>query len=156
MHLVIAGESHARSSGYHAHLKKLVVELGIEQRVLWVGHLSAAELAWCYRECSAFIMSSRVEACPNIGLEALSHGCLLVSTSCPPMPEFFQNAAGYYRAGNLDELEASLMRVLSLPPEEVARQRQLAATRSLDFSWESTAQETVKQLTLAARGEGTR
>jgi glycosyltransferase involved in cell wall biosynthesis len=64
--LLIAGESIRETSGYKKRMKQLVDEFGLASRIIWLGHLSQAEMSWCFHHCEAFAMTSRIEACPNI------------------------------------------------------------------------------------------
>ena len=82
---------------YLQRMKNLAEKLGVNSQIAWTGHLNAAEMSWCYSHCRLFLMTSRVEACPNIALEAMSHGAFCLAADNPPLPEFFQEAALYYR-----------------------------------------------------------
>ena len=84
--LAIAGKVDDGSQSYKRRLDNLAQRLGVATRIIWLGQLEAARMAWCYRNCAAFVMTSRAEACPNTALEAMSHGCRIVSTAQPPMP----------------------------------------------------------------------
>ncbi|MGE3540335.1 MAG: glycosyltransferase [Candidatus Tectimicrobiota bacterium] len=147
--LVIAGAVDPAMQFYQRRLCRLASQYNITDQLVWAGHLAPQEMAWCFRHCSAFVMTSRVEACPNIALEAMSHGCLCVSSSNPPMPEFFRDIALYYQAGDAHSL-AQQLDVLSHTPAEQKSVRQRAAKiRTQQFQWHETAQATLGQLTLA-------
>src|SRR5262249_30200906 len=96
------------------------------------------------------------EACPNVALEAMSHGCRVVSTAQPPMPEFFGEAACYYRGGDGSDL-APVARALLDEAAEGARARgEAARVRAAGFRWRETADRTLGELERAAasrRGE---
>src|SRR5207244_1201704 len=106
--VVIAGADDTTVPGYAR---------GLRQRagsdVIWTGPLTDPEMAWCYDNCSTFVMTSRVEACPNVGLEALSHGCIVVSADNPPLPEIFGVAAVYYQARVPSSLTSQLESVVA-------------------------------------------
>jgi len=142
--IVIAGEARRDTLSYENRLKKTVLQDGLSSNVSFVGNLSEDEMAWCYKNCRCFIMSSRFEACPNIALEAMAHGCLPVSSDNPPMPEFFGNAALYYRGGDSKTLAQALSRALAMKEEEREGLTSLARERSLDFCWDRTARLTVE------------
>ena len=91
-------------------------------------------------------MTSRAEACPNTVLEAMSHGCVSVSTDQPPMPEFFGAAAIYYRAGDAGDLARQIG---SLQPAGSSGQdalRHAARERAGTFAWSQTARRTIDEL----------
>ncbi len=100
-YLLVAGKG-VYSDDYQNRMKRLAERYGLADRVIWLGHRPAAELSWCYANCLGFVMTSQIEACPNVVLEALSHGCACVSTKCSPMPEFFRDTANYYESGDAD------------------------------------------------------
>ncbi len=147
--LIIAGNTDSGTESYRRRLNVIAKKFGVSERIFWVGQLSENEMNWCYKNCSAFIMTSRAEACPNIALEAMSHSCMIVSTTQPPMPEFFRNAAFYYNAGNSSNLAQQIHAALELSEEE--RMDKRAATRTIaeEFSWERTARLTIDQLALS-------
>ena len=80
----------AVAHAYGARMQHLAAKLGVARAIIWTGHLSPPEMAWAYGRCAAFVVTSRAEACPNVALEALSHGAPVVSTTQDPMPEFFR------------------------------------------------------------------
>jgi glycosyltransferase involved in cell wall biosynthesis len=151
-HLVIAGEATARNHGYRSRMEALAVAGGVRERVHWVGHLSAPEMRWCFRRCVAFVMTSRMEACPNLVLEAMAHGCASVSTDSAPMPEFFGPAAAYYTAGDATALAE---RVAALGDAQATEMRAAALPRAARYTWAATADGTLRALEVtlaAARG----
>lgn len=145
-HLVIAGKVGQGMSRYHAKLLRLVCERNLESHIHFVGLLDRSEMTWCYRNCSVFAMTSRVEACPNIALEAMANGSLCISTENPPLPEMFADAAWYYPAGESRILAERVCAVLRLARDrrEAAQDRVIA--RAARFSWDTCCQRTVEEL----------
>ena len=76
----------------------------------------------------------------------MSHGALCVSGDKPPMPEFFQDAARFYVSGIAASLAEALIERLNRPESEQVHFRRLARQRALDFSWEVTAERTIREL----------
>ncbi|MEO1370522.1 MAG: glycosyltransferase, partial [Acidobacteriota bacterium] len=75
--LVIAGEGPALES-----LRRQTRELGLEERVKFVGYLDrGGELMDCYRAADAFIFASRTETQGLVLLESMALGVPVVSTS---------------------------------------------------------------------------
>ena len=144
--LVIAGKVGQGMSGYYARLRRVVQERNLESRVHFAGLLDRSEMMWCYRKCLAFVMTSRVEACPNIALEAMSNGCLCISTKNPPLPEMFSNAAWYYSAGDSRVLAERICDVLHLPVDGQEAARSRAFSRAGEFSWDTCCHRTVEEL----------
>jgi glycosyltransferase involved in cell wall biosynthesis len=147
--LLIAGEADPATRGYAARLRGRAESMSA--RVVWLGALDGDEMAWCFENCQAFVMTSRAEACPNTVLEAMAHGCFSISTDCPPMPEFFLDAAVYYRARDAGDLAARLSSLPAVTEEQRRAVRTRALERAGKFSWANTASQTVTELAMAAR-----
>jgi glycosyltransferase involved in cell wall biosynthesis len=149
--LIIAGAVDPGMEAYKRKLDRLISECGTSASVIWAGPLSAHEMDWCYRHCDVFVMTSRAEACPNIVLEAMLHGCISVSTEAPPMPEFFADSALYYAPKDITTLARQINTALSIaqPRREVMSRR--ASDIASRFSWEICASKTVDELQKAVR-----
>jgi len=96
-----------------------------------------------------FVMTSRAEACPNIVLEAMSHGCVCISTETEPMPEFFQDSAVYYPPKNGAVLANAIQEVLLWDEAKRWKVLERAKIRASQFSWETCALKTIQELRLA-------
>ena len=153
--LVVAGAPEGKVSAWLRGLHGLADSLGIAERVRWMGRLSQPEMSWCFRHCGAFLMTSRVEACPNIALEAMSHRALIVSTMNQPMPEFFGDAAVYYPAGDHARLADRIQQLLGMSRLERTRLRAAIPPVATMFSWDTCADLTIKELERAANEAST-
>ena len=96
-----------------------------------------------YSNCIAFVMTSRVEACPFIALEAMKHQCICISTTSPPMPEIFNRAALYYKPGDKYSLANTIALVLTMDQDSILNLSRKAIKRAEQFSWDICAQETI-------------
>jgi len=150
--LFIAGKIGLNTAGYHQRLEELIRRKGLDDYIRFVGVLTRNEMMWCYRNCSAFVMTSRVEACPNIAMEAMVNGCLCVSTENPPMPEIFGDAARYYPAGNARVLAERIVHVSRLSSEQRQEIARRANSRASGFTWERCCDRTVEELQMAVQG----
>lgn len=144
--LVIAGAPDGPMLRYAARLRRLAASLGVDRDVDWAGQLAENAMTDAMRGCAAFVMTSRAEACPNLALEAMSAGCATVSVDHRPMPEFFGDAALYYRAGQVDQLAQQLLRVLEVPGPAMTALRDAAQSRAAQFTWSRTAEQTIAEL----------
>lgn len=150
--LVIAGGIDPGMEKYKHKLEKMSDKLGIASQIIWAGSLSSPEMSWCYCNCSVFIMTSRAEACPNIALEAMAHGCVCISTKTPPMPEFFKNAAVYYPPKDGKALAEVIQTVLTWDNNQRKVMSEKAKKRAAAFSWDVCAEKTVVVLAKAVEG----
>ncbi len=76
--LVIAGSGEERDS-----LEQLAHELGLSNRVRFLGLVPHHEIAKLHGAADLFVLSSRLEATPTVVLEALACGTRVVSTDNP-------------------------------------------------------------------------
>jgi glycosyltransferase involved in cell wall biosynthesis len=149
--LVIAGAVSDRSKRHLRSLTSRIATKSLQDRVVWTGDLSTTEMAWCFSHCTGFLMTSRIEACPNTVLEALNYGAPSISTTEPPMPDFFRANALYYQAGDSEQLANRMREVLTLNSQNRRQQSERSEARARDFSWDATVTATVHQLSLAAK-----
>lgn len=140
--LAVAGGSRPATEGYLAGLKELAAELQVSAEIAWLGNLPEEELSWCYANCSAFALTSRMESFCFVALEAMGHGCNIVSTNSACLPEIFGDAALYYQPGDDKSLAGALFTVLSRT--EAGRLAAAAAARAASFSWDAAAAATLE------------
>jgi glycosyltransferase involved in cell wall biosynthesis len=150
---VLAGSGGYHPTAYERSLKKLAQSLGVENSILWAGQLSRDEMAWCFQNAKFYIQTSRAEACPNIVLEAMGHGCASISCDHPPMPEFFADTALFYPVGAAGHLADTIDQVLQMNPEQIMQMQYRARQRASCFTWEKTADETLAVLERAVRNK---
>jgi glycosyltransferase involved in cell wall biosynthesis len=147
--LVIAGSSGSRASAYHKRLLNWVRTLNLSSNILWVGQLNSREMKWCYQNCKAFIMTSRVESFGITGGEAMAHGCTCIAAENPCLPEIFDDAAIYYPPEDTEKLAYIIQKVLDWDEFQVASVSEKARKRAAFFSWDICARKTVEELTKA-------
>jgi glycosyltransferase involved in cell wall biosynthesis len=149
--LVIAGHVSPQMSGYKKRLERLADKEGVSDKVIWLGHLNPHEMNWCFKNCKVFLMTSRVESFGLVMLEAMLHGCMIVSADNPCLPEIMGDAAVFYPPGSKKLLADAVRSVLSWPPEQRKAASDRAKKRVLQFSWDITAERTVQELARAAK-----
>jgi len=142
--LAIAGGARPATEKYLSGLKKTAEKLGLSNDVAWLGNLPEAELSWCYANCAAFALTSRMESFCFVALEALSHGCALVSAESACLPEILGGAAEYYKAGDCSALELALFNAISLDPEKRKSKAAFSLERGTAFSWEKAVESTLQ------------
>lgn len=142
--LIIAGTTRKNMMLYRERLKSLIVRYGLVEKIQWVNFLSEEEMVWCYQNCCAFIMTSRVESFGITGMEALAHGCVSIFANNPPFPEIFSNVGYYYAPGDGEDCARSLRIILDLDPAERRAIVDRAKRRATEFSWDHTVESTVR------------
>jgi glycosyltransferase involved in cell wall biosynthesis len=74
-----------------ARLERLRDELGLEDRVEFVGPVGHDELPGYYRESDVFVMASRSEGIPVVLMEAMACGLPVVATDITGIPELVEH-----------------------------------------------------------------
>lgn len=101
-------------------LKALAKELGIEEKVVWMGRRS--DIPDCIYKSRIFTLTSKYEGMPNALLEAMSLGLAVVSTDCPcggPRTVIRDGENGLLvPVDDAGALEQALRRILSNPEFE--------------------------------------
>ena len=144
--LTVAGGFRPATEKYFSWLKDMAAALRLTGDVAWLGNLPEEELSWCYSNCAAFALTSRMESFCFIALEALAHGCNIVSTDSACLPEILKDAALYYTQGNEESLSRALFTVLSRNEAERLAIGSSAAARAMSFSWDDAAAATLTVL----------
>jgi len=147
--LVIAGHCLPLMQAYKSKLIKWLNSHQLTGRVLWSDFLSEEEMAWCYKNCKVFVMTSRVESFGHIAIEAMSHGCVCISSTCPCLPEIFDEAAMYYSPGDWKNLSESIIKTCREDRDYFDKASERAKHRASQFSWDITAEKTVQEIQTA-------
>jgi glycosyltransferase involved in cell wall biosynthesis len=144
--LVVAGLPSPGMIGYRGRLQNWVADQGVSGKVCWAGHLDDSELAWCYRHCLAFVMTSRVESFGMVGSEAMANGCVCIASESPCLPEIFGDAAIYYPPGDAEVLSRAIEMVATWDKYTRMRASDLSRREAGRFSWDVCASKTVSEL----------
>ncbi len=155
--LVIGGVAQGDAAPYAVRMRHLAEECGVGSSICWAGHLSRAEMSWCYANCLAFVMASRVESFGFVSLEALAHGAACIAADNPPSPEIFGDQAVYYKPRDSQSLADAIGIVLGRSVAERGEMARRAMERAGRFSWDVAAERTVETLARAiCVGDGSR
>lgn len=150
--LVIAGELGHTSSGYQNMLKKTAEKNNLLDKICWTGSLKEKEMAWCYDNCNAFVMTSRVESFGIIAVEAMAHGCICISADNPCLPEIFNDSAIFYPHKDDYSLAEAINTALSFDDNQRKIMSEKARQQAAKFSWDVCAERTVAELRKAVAG----
>jgi glycosyltransferase involved in cell wall biosynthesis len=131
-----------------AALRERVKQLGLEDRVHFLGWQERDQLAARYREANLFLFPSRHEGMPNALLEAMASGLPVVATRIAGNEELVQEGVTgkLVDAEDVPALKESLRQLISDP---YLRKRMGVAARQRverEYSWESAADEYLKML----------
>jgi len=149
VYFIIAGSVDHNNKKYKADLQKIILKCDLQDRIIWAGNLTRSQMNWCYANCRAFVMSSHVEACPNIALEAMKNDSFIISNKNKPMPEFFQNAALYYDSGASVDLAEIIIDFKSKTEFYLTKMKARRNLLVKQYQWDKACVQTVEQLQLA-------
>ncbi len=139
LHLVIAGGK----GWFYETIFSLVEALGLEERIHFPGYVSSEEQPLWYNAATIFVALSHYEGFGLPLLEAEACGLPVVASDCSSLPE--AAGKGAILVPPTDEVAvAEAMRKLLNDAALRAEIRQAGMEHSRRFTWERTAQETVK------------
>jgi glycosyltransferase involved in cell wall biosynthesis len=124
-------------------LQSLAQELGINDRVTFLGWQTREQLIECYQRSDIFLFPSRHEGMPNAMLEAMASGLPVIATCIAGNEELVvDDVTGYLvPSENVESLRVALKKMLS--DSTLREQMGVASRRRVEenYSWESTARQ---------------
>jgi len=136
--LIITGSPTHRFGDIPANAK----QLGLEDRVVCVGHLSIDELRALYVHADLFVFPSRYEGFGMPVLEAMACGTPVITSAKTSLPEVAGDAAVLIDPLSPEELGEALVRVAhDASLRQTLRQKGLERVKA--FTWERAARETL-------------
>ena len=97
---------------YLDQLHRRAVDLGVDDRTVWVGHQGALPLRSLYAEADVFVYPSLYETFGHPPLQAMGQGTPVVASNCSSIPEVVGDAALLFEPGDANDLAATLRRLL--------------------------------------------
>lgn len=137
--LVLAGKREQHSN----RLEKWAVKQGVADGVIFTGFVEAAELKWLYENAECYVFPSLSEGFGLPGLEAMTHGCPVVSSEATCLPEVYGDAAEYFDPRDTDAISKAISKVLtkkSYRKDLIKKGRKQAAI----YSWDKMAEQTLE------------
>lgn len=122
---------------------KLVRKLGLEEDIIFLGYISSEDLAKLYRMATLFAFPSYYEGFGLPVLEAMACGTPVITSNTSSLPEVVGDAGIMVNPRDIDGLTEAIYQVLI---NEKTRKEMIkkGLDRAKVFSWEKTAQETLK------------
>ena len=99
-------------SAYGKYLRKLVKELQMEDKIVFLGKLSAEEMKQQYLNCNTFVCASSLENSPNSVAEAMLLGTPVVASNTGGIPSMVEHKKEglLFEKGNVKELAKAVIR----------------------------------------------
>lgn len=134
-------------SGKHEHyfekLKKHIQKSPARDNIITPGWVELSELKWLYQNAAAYVLTSLSEGFGLPGLEAMAHGCPLVSSNATCLPEIYGDAALFFNPMQTEDMAHKIERVLTdkdFVKDLLTREKQ----QITKYSWERMAQQTLE------------
>ena len=137
--LVIVG----RIGWMYQEVFKQIEELGLEGRVQFTGYLPQDDLPMVYNLASLFVYPTKYEGFGLPALEAMACGTPVVTTAISSLPEIVGDAGILIPPGDEQALASAMAEVLH-DSTLFNQLRTRGLQRSEHFTWERTAQQTLK------------
>jgi len=128
---------------YGKRVKKEILRLGLKNDIILLGNIDYKDLPSIYKFAKINIFASECENCPNILLEAMGAGRLLVVSNKPPMPEFGGDSAIYFNPRSPEDLCNKILSIID-KPAVLADLSKKVYERSKIYDWKTTSENTWK------------
>ncbi len=104
-----------RKRGYAKYVEKLIRELDVESRIVWLGNITQKELAERYAKTRVFVLCSAIENQSSSLIEAMTVGVPAIASAVGEIPQFIKDRENglLYRFGEYDVLADRIDKVFS-------------------------------------------
>lgn len=139
--LVLAGDGLTLNEA-----KALVKELGLEEKVIFLGWVSPLEVPLFLKALDVFVFASLREGMPTAVLEAMAIGLPIIATAVEGIPDIFQinpNIGKMVPIGDIEALSQAMEEMMKLSEEE----RILLGKRAQQIIYEKFSDRVLKENT---------
>lgn len=137
LNLVVAGNA---DNGYGKELINKVEELGLGNRVFFIGYIPDELKNSLYQAAEMFVYPSLYEGFGLPILEAMSNGVPVICSNTSSLPEVGGDAAIYIDSTDIHQIEKSIIRVLEMSADERKILIYKGFERCKEFSWDKCAE----------------
>jgi glycosyltransferase involved in cell wall biosynthesis len=139
LQLVLPG----KKEHYFEQLQKQVDASPAKERIVIPGFVSDGELKWLYENAEAYVLPSLSEGFGLPGLEAMTHGCALVSSNATCLPEVYGDAAHYFDPKDVNDMTQKISEVLDNKQlrKDLIKKGKAQVKK---FSWQRMAEQTLE------------
>ena len=113
------------------------------KNIIFTDFVEDSQLSWLYSNAQAYVFPSLMEGFGLPGLEAMSYGTPVVSSSATCLPEVYGQAAHYFNPEDTSDIAEAIDQVLS--NDKIRTRLSKAGYKQIKkYSWKKMAQETHK------------
>lgn len=137
LHLVFAGKTSFGHRKLQFYSKRNEVD-----NIVFTDHVSEGQKRWLYENAATYAFPSLSEGFGLPGLEAMAHGCPVVSSNATCLPEIYGDGALYFDPEDAEEMASKLLEVVQ---NDKTRSKLIAkgAVQLKKYSWKRTAEQTL-------------
>lgn len=143
--LTVVGPPHPHHPDYYQRCREAATD-----NVTFLPGVDHEALPHLYARHRTHVLASWYETTGLVSLEAAASGCTVVTTARGHAPEYFQDDAWYCDPQEPDSIRRAVLGALAAPASRI-----LLARIQERFTWEQTAQQTVKAYEAALRRPST-
>lgn len=131
------------SGVFKADLESWLAECSVRDSIIVPGFVSDEELKWLYQNAKCYALPSLSEGFGLPGLEAMAHGCPLVSSDATCLPEVYGDGAVYFDPLDVDDMASKIGSVID--DQKLSKELVIKGYRQIKkYSWENMAKETLR------------
>lgn len=145
--LVIAG----KKGWLYESIFRKVKELKLEKRVIFTDYVPEADKPPLIAGAKAFVLPSFWEGFGLDALSAMASGVAVVAANVGSLPEVVGTAGILVDPYSASSISEGIRKVLRMNKLEYNKQRRLGIAQAAKFSWEKTAEATLKVITNVQR-----
>lgn len=120
-----------------------LVRLGVYKHIITPGFVPTKEVNAMYHLATLYASTSLYEGFGLPLLQAMTSGCLFVSSRTSSLPEIYHEGAITCNPNSLKSIEKAIEKALNLSPKEKKLQIEKARAKAIEFTWKRTADLTV-------------
>lgn len=137
--LVLVG----KNEQYYRRLKRWAKSQPFYEDLVFTGFVPDRELKWFYTHAQAYVFPSLSEGFGLPGLEAMAHGCPVISSDATCLPEVYGEAALYFDPYDVDDMAAKIGKALR---QDGLRKKliQEGHKQVRKYSWQRMAEQTLE------------
>ena len=140
---LIAGR---KDNNYYPSVQKLVDELKLNDKVIFLDYVPSEELPYFYTDATALVFPSEYEGFGIPPLESMASGTPVITTRCFAIPEVCGNAAVYIEPKNITDISNTMIKIANDDDlKMILKEKSLERVKL--FSWEKCAKEHYDVLT---------
>ncbi len=136
--LVLAG----KKEYYFEQLESSLASSPIKDKIIIPGFVSDEELKWLYQNTECYVLPSLSEGFGLPGLEAMAHGCPVISSDATCLPEVYQEAVLYFDPTDPKDIAEKIRAIIN--DKDLARDLVEKGSKLLQqYSWSKMAEQTL-------------